>query len=491
MFDLILKDIKAHKKFLVFYASICLLAAVFCSPFFGIGELFVNAAEEGSVPVGETIYSLTQMFMGKSIRNLAGSYASVVGVSAEPFTALLYLGLIENINRACGSPLDIVSTPAGNPIVLLLLSLFFMASKLMKSFETTKVFGLCTLGELEKYLGLVFILVLGIMNVVGITDYFANTSVNAASLAGTNNPNNIMLGVAGALLSVFMALVSLVVYMVVKTVFFGLDALQSCFSFIPFSGVLFEIFKSVFVIVVISINVLFPWIGFAINVIVFLICCVLFRFFVGVEEFLRKIYIKPFIARMRGFNDEIPLIYSKVPGFVKKYCESNGIDYNIAIPAYSFKKKEADGYKMKFMDKIWVLNSSEGTFFLKKKGLKNVQKYELYGKDKTYYLRKEFRFIEIFSNPKDEKFSKKDLRVIFSVEYLKRFDELCEKFGFENYHVIKENLKLSKKEERSQKREERKEKIKERVNGFSEGLANKLRPAYLKVKNILPFSKEE
>ena len=263
------------------------------------------------------------------------------------------------------------------------------------------------------------------------------------------------------------------------------------FSFVPFSGALFEIFKTVFVIVVISINILFPWVGVALNIVVFLICCLLFRFFLGVEEFLRKIYIKPFIARLRGFNDEIPFIYSKVPKFVKKYCEANEITYDACIPAYSFKKKEADGYKMKFMDKIWVINTTDGPLFLKKKGLKNVQKYELYGKDKKYYLKKDFRFIEIFSNPKDELFKKKDLRVIISVEYVKRFEELCELFNFENYHVIKENLKLSKKEERLQKREERKEKIKEKVSSFTDRAAEKLKPAYTKVRNALPFIKDE
>ena len=127
MFYAISKEIREHKKLIIFYVSLCMVLAVFCSPFFGISDLnIVRASEEGTVPAGETIYTLTNLFMGKSIRNLAGAYSSVVGVSAEPFTALLYLGLMENINRACGSPLDIVSTPAGNPIVLLLVHCFLL-----------------------------------------------------------------------------------------------------------------------------------------------------------------------------------------------------------------------------------------------------------------------------------------------------------------------------------------------------------------------------
>ncbi len=492
MFSAIWEEMKKYKKLIIVYVSICMVLAVFVSPFFGLQDLsVVNAAEEETLSAGETIFTLTTMFTGQAIRNIAGSYGSVVGVSAEPFTALLFLGLIENINNLCGKPLNVIPTPAGNPIVLLIVSIFFVASKLMKSFETTKVFGLCTLGELEKYLGLVFILVLGIMNVVGVTDICINNTVHAAAEANVSAGNSsILIGIFSAFLSVFFALISVVVYLVVKTVFFGLDALQSCFSFIPFSGALFEVFKSVFVIVVLTINVFIPWLGVAINIIVFIICCFLFKFFVNVEEFLRKIYIKPFLARMRGFNDEIPLVFSKVPRKIRKYCEAEGINYDLALPVYAFKKKEAENYKMKFMEKVWLVNTEEGAIFLKKK-MRKIQRYNLYGKEKTYYLKKDFRFIEIFSNPVDDKITKKDLRVIISIEYIKRFEEICDKLQFVNYHVYKENLKLSKKEQKLQKKEEKREARKEKINAFTTKAADKFKPAYMKLRNAIPFLKKK
>ena len=94
MFDALNKEIKSYKKLLIVYASICLLVAVFCSPFFGIQDFIVRASETELVPASETISTLTDLFVGKSLRNVAGAYASVVGVSAEPFTAIVYLGLI-------------------------------------------------------------------------------------------------------------------------------------------------------------------------------------------------------------------------------------------------------------------------------------------------------------------------------------------------------------------------------------------------------------
>ena len=146
---------------------------------------------------------------------------------------------------------------------------------------------------------------------------------------------------------------------------------------------------------------------------------------------------------------------------------------------------------MKFTDKIWVVHTSDGTVFLKKKGLKKIQKYELFGKEKMYYLKKDFRFLEIFSNPVDEKLSKKDLRAVISVEYLKRFDELCDLLGFYNYHTVKENLKQEKKELKAEKREARKEAIKLKVNTFTDNMVLKLKPAYVKVREALPFGKDE
>ena len=63
--------------------------------------------------------------------------------------------------------------------------------------------------------------------------------------------------------------------------------------------------------------------------------------------------------------------------------------------------------------------------------------------------------------------------------------------SFENYHVVKENIKLSKKEARAEKREMRKEMVKERISAFTEATAARLSPAYNKVRGLLPFKDDE
>lgn len=455
-----LKDeLYKYRKLILIYVSICMVVAVLASPIFGTSDLInVHASDTETVSAGETIWTLTTMFTGSALKNIAGSYASVVGVSAEPFTALLYLGLIENINRLCGSPLNIISTPAGNPIVLLLVSIFFVASKLMKANEATKLFGTCTLGELEKYLGLAFILILGVMNVVGVTDYFVTNKVAAAvGEAATNS--SIIVGIFSAIISVFMAMVSVVVYIVIKTVFFGLDALQSLIP-IPCAGLVVEIFKSVFVIVVITINVLFPWIGVALNILVFIICCFFLRFCINIANFLRIIYIRPFFKRIRGFSDTYPLVSRRLPKKLRKNLEAEGMEIKTAVMSYAYKSKEAEEFNIKYMNRFWLVSDGRSLYaFTKKKFRNKWNKYVLETTDKkTLYLKKEFRFIELFTATHNEKGGvKKDTRFIFSNEYSKRFDELCELFNAENYNKYKSDLKLTRKEERKVIRELKKE----------------------------------
>ena len=495
MFYPIFEELKKYKKLIIAYVMLCMVISVFVSPFFGTPRLSsgVSAADVGLassdeelVPVGESIDTLNVMFTKGAIKKVAGAYAPVVGTSCEPFTALLYIGVLENINKLTGNPLDIASTPAGNPVVLIVILLFFIASKVMKCNEATKVFGLCTLGELEKFLGLAFVLVLGIVNVVGLTDFAVGNAVNAASAAGVAKASSpFIVGLFTGFISVLMAVGSMIIYIIIRTVMFGLDALQSCFSFVPASGLIFEIIKSFLAIAITTINVFFPYIALVVDAIVLIICIILFGFFYRVEEFVRRIFIKPFISRIKGFNDEIPLISKKLPKRYYKYVTNNGEkELKAAILTFAYRDKEADAFKVKFMKKAWLIHDGEEAYLISRRHFK-FQKYPLTGRsdDKKYYLKKEFRFIELFSAPNPEKLNKRDMRFMLSVEYSLRFEEICELFGFENYHVIKENIKLTKKQARLEKREE----LKEKGYNSSQKMINNLKSLYHK----LPWAEPE
>lgn len=480
MFEIFKCEYRKNKKLILFYISLCVLVSVFVSPFLTADDLFnVRAAgvtdviEAGEMLTeGETLLSLSDIFTKSAMKKLAGSYSSVVGVSCEPFTALLFLGVVENVNKWVGSPMDISSTPAGNPIVLIVVLLFFVASKLMKSNEATKVLGICTLGELEKYLGLVFILILGVINVVGITDVFVTNTVSAASLSPTPN-SNFLVGILTSVFSVFMAIVSLVVYFVVKTVMFGIDALQACFSFIPGSGFVFEFVQSAFVVVLLSINVFFPWLGVILNIIVFIICLIMFRICYTIEEYVRKIHIKPFFASIKGYDSEFPIVSRKLPKRIKKIYEEAGSDIRLSIPAYFIKSKETEAFKIKFFTKVWLVSDgnefkvyAKKNSFSKKYNVLTIKNKE----EKPVFIKKDFRFIEIYSAMNSKKRKSKDIRIVFSNEYFGRFDNIVEILELENYNAIRSAEKLTKKEQRREKRELKKERIKEKqeacVNWF-------------------------
>lgn len=472
-------ELNKHKKLIIIYVSLCIFVAVLCSPFFGTPNMYhLYAFSGGDVPVSETVSELNNMFTANSMKYIAGYYAPIIGVSIEPFTALLFLGLFENINKLCGSPLNIVSTPVGNPIVLALVAVFCVASKLMKANEATKVFGTCTLGELEKYLGTAFVLIYGVMGVVGVTNMFVTNTVSAANGPGVVN-TGIFAGIFAGIVSVFMAVSSFIMYLVIKTVVFGLEALQSMIP-IPFSGLAFEIIKSLSVLIVIVISIFFPYISIVLGIILFIISLFFLRLCINAANFLRIIYIRPFFKRLQGFSETYPIISRKLPKKIKKALDEEGFEIRTAIPSYAYKSKETEEFKIKYMTKFWIVSDGERVdIYTKKKWRLKWYRYNLVSSDKVkLYLKKDFRFIEIFtaSENKNNKL-KKDTRFIISNEYQKRFDDLCQILCAEDYHIKKAELKLTKKEEKlalkELKKEQRKEffeKSRKNIVGFFEPL---------------------
>ena len=278
----------------------------------------------------------------------------MVAVSCEPFTALLFLGIIENINHLCGNPLNMMSTPAGNPIVLLVITIFFIVSKLMKSNETTQIFGIVTLGELEKYLGLVFILVLGVLNVTGLTAEAAVAVAYAAApgMEAVAGPEWITVFSVGW--SIFLSVMSIVVFFIMKTVMSGLEVIQMSLSFIPGSALFFEIMKSLFAIFLVTVNVICPPLGIAFNIIVFIIGCFLFKLCYKATRYFEHIYVKPLFRRIKGFDPHISLVSKKFPKKLKKYCENMQFEYQTAIPVYTIKYLGEE--KVKRYDKWWLVS---------------------------------------------------------------------------------------------------------------------------------------
>lgn len=466
MIKILFEEYKKHKAVVLTYICLCIFCSVFCGPFMNKNMISTVHATEAATTLteSETLSTLTDQFLGNSISSIAGSYASVVAISCEPFTALLFLGIIENINRWCGSPLAMMSTPAGNPIVLLVIAIFWAASKLMKSNETTQIFGMITLGELEKYLGLVFILVLGILNVTGISTGVVHAVVSAAPDAVSSGGQVAWITGLSMAWSVALAILSVAVYFIMKTVMSGLDVIQVSLSFIPGSAFFFETMKSLFAIFLVFVNVICPPLGIALNIIIFIIGCILFRTCYRATRYFNKIYIKPLFKRIKGFDPQISLINKKLPKRIRKYCRAQNIVVDMAIPVFPLKyvgEEKVHKYERWYM----VVTQDKTEFMRKRMGKKRVRRLTW---ENTYqqpvYIRKGLWYYEIFSFLPDadnlaKKRPKKEFSFALSMEYFYRHEEILKLTGFENYNLVREAQKLTKRQEREERRLRRKEAI--------------------------------
>lgn len=475
MIKILFEEYKKHRLFVWGYLCLCVFLSVFCGPFLS-AKVFASTT---NLTEAETISTLTTQILGNSVSKIAGGYSSVVAISCEPFTALLFLGIIENINRWCGYPLDMVSTPAGNPIVLLVVAIFFAASKLMKSNETTQVFGMITLGELEKYLGLVFILVLGVLNVTGISTGVVNAVVSAASPEAVSG-NGQALWVTGLTMawSIILGILSLAVYFIMKTVMSGLEVIQMSLSFIPGSAFFFETLKSLFAIFLVFVNVICPPLGIALNIIIFIIGCFLFRTCYNATRYFHNVYFKPILKRLKGYDPHISLVYKKLPKKVRKYCETEQINVKLAMPVYPIRYVGEE--RLRKYDRWWMIADDNTVYFMKKRmGKKRVRK--LSWKD-TYqqpvYIRKGLWYYEVFAFLPDEKnlakkFPKKEFSFVFSLEYFYRFNDILEITGYQDYSMITAAQKLTKKQQREEKRMQRKEALLNKMDSWKQKIEEK------------------
>ncbi len=462
MKDIIKIEYDKHKSLIFLYLGFIVFLGFFTGPLLGGFPLAAEATQGGGdVPVGDTILSLAVLFSSASFKTIAGSYAGIVGISCEPFTALLFLGIMENINNLIGNPLHVMSTPAGNPVVLVVILVFFIASKLMKCFEGTEVFGIITLGQLEKYLGLAFVIVIGIMNIWGLTDINLNGAVNAAS--GDVSAVNPLMATITTIYAVFMAIVSIVVYLVIKTVIEGMEVLQMVFSFIPGSAFICEFLKSALVIIILLINVIFPPLGYALNLIIFIIALFLFRKCYVACYYFKEIYAKPLFERFKGFDPHVELTI-KLPRKIRKQFVGDK-KVELSVPVFIHKYSTLFGMPKKKLVRLYLIGMEDNIYLVSKLWGKKMITYNLKDyDDNPIYIRKGHRFFEVFSYQNvpgnmDKKNPRKEFSFVLSNRYYYALERLIKLTGFTDYQIFLDERKAEKDRIKSEKSAERKEKF--------------------------------
>ena len=463
MLEILKKEYRKHKTFIMVYIAVCTFLAFFFGQYlYNTMPVTSLASGEATLSEGDTLLELNRMVLGDSLKNLAGSYSGVIGISCEPFTGLLFLGIMQNINKFAGNPMAMPEIPVGHPAVLAVVALCFVASKFMKANSSTKVFGICTLGYLEKFLGTACVIAIGILTVVGVAGSTSAAVVNAAAPGeALQSAGNVAVGVLSTIFAVIMSIMSLIINFIVQVVMMGLDAIETMTPSIV--DVIIEVVKTIIVLFIFIINVACPPIGYAINIIILIICCLLFKACYSAAQYLRRVYISPFFAGIFGYKEDYPLVKKRIPSRVKKVFGNRLDEIKLIIPVYAVKKPRKWDLKLKLYERVWFVTIGEesGLIFRKYNGQKNAF-YKLESTEENpIFLRKGFRFFELYNFRKPANKDKKqiikikDMDFVFSREYRYRFDEIIALTGLVNVN-----------EEKINKREKRKSELKEWWSGL-------------------------
>ncbi len=475
MLEIMKKEYRRHKAFIMAYIAICVFGAFFFGQFMydTMPVHSLASAESGeSLSGADTLLTLNEMVLGDSFKKLAGNYSSVIGISCEPFTGLLFLGIMQNINRFAGHPMNMPEIPVGHPAVLAVVAVCFVASKLMRANSTTKVFGICTLGYLEKFLGTACVIAIGILSVVGVAGSTSAAVVNAASASEiATTAGHYTVGVLTTIFAVVMSIMSLIINYIVRTVMMGLDALESVTPTVV--DVIIEVVKTAIVLFVFIINVAYPKIGYAINIIILIICCLIFKACYNAAQYLKKIYIGPFFRGIFGYKEDYPLVRKHIPGRVKRKFKGQLDDIHAVIPLYTIKKPRKWDLKLKLYERVWLVNVGEqtGILFRKYNGERNCFYVLNSTEENPIYLRKGFRFFELYTYRKPVEGKKniiksKDMDFVFTREYRYRFEELIALTGLVNVNEEKMTKRQQRKAERKAWAEQTKQNFKEWIGYY-------------------------
>ena len=477
MIEILLTEYKKHKKLIISYMIICMVLSFFA------GSMIPKAAEHRVYATefagSDTLLELNEAVLGDRLNALAGDYSGSVSISAEPFTALLFLSIVSNVNKLADNPLNMPPLPLDKPWILAIIAVFFVASKFMKSNSTTSVFGVCTLGYLEKFLGTLCILVIGIVSVVTVSvqggSAVAEAAVNASSSASSGG-GNIVIGALSALFSAFMGLMSLIVNFIVRTVFKGFEALQVIFGTIPFVAFLCEAGKAGLVLFLCAINVWFPVAGYVLNIIVFAACCALFRVCYYASKYFENIYFLPFIRKIFNLRDSITLIPKRIPRRLRKALERDNINPDFVIPAFVKRRHRNSILRVRPLRRLWLVHSAEGTklFFNRYNREKNYFLKFDQSSEAEMFLNKGFTLYEIFRYIPTEKNMKKkrpvkDFSLVFSKDYTAYIDEII---GLTGYTDVVLQKRTAKEERRAAKLAARQARLEAKLEKKNKQLLN-------------------
>lgn len=397
-----------------------------------------------SVDKGQVMAFLDEIF-----NTVIRSYSQVVAIGIEPFFAVIVQGVMGLFNAMIGMPLDLEVTFFSLPQVLLIAVAVYGIGKLMQCFECTRSFAMLTYGEFERIFGYLMLIYITCQNVMRIM-YVCEKHKSMLEVALQGLPIELMVGLFVLAVGVASSFGGILIFYIIKTLVLGLQIMQLSVSFFPFTSLLFEVLRSCLTIAVAVFNLLFPMVGFAFNIVAFVIGIILLAQTSNSVEYFRVIYIETMLLPYYRFKGEIGQLYKDVPFEIRRRCKGQG---GIMIPVFSMDKFMLGDIEVADHEKWWMEITEDCIHFYRKKFLSaKIDNYSMKLSEKNWYYKDNWRCLELFdlNGPQENiiKLFKKPQREIafaFSREYEDIFTTVTESMGAVDYNALKEQLTMERK----------------------------------------------
>lgn len=431
---------RRHKYQILFLTAAALIWSVFLFP----GSCHTAFADTAL----NTPSALSLESFGSSSAELATSLMETIGVSADPYAVLTFIGTASRLSDYFGWNLNISPGLMQYDVLFIMVAILFGISKISKCFGTTKALTMIHFGEIEKWVGFLFTVLLSSSAFIGYVTGNSSAAiphvyawVHAAAPGTSAVVFSAAANVLLIVLSFLITLTSWAVYYLVKLFFDFLDIITLPLSMIPGATFLYEAVKTTGVLAVMLAIMFFPVIGLILCILIVITAAFFFKKSYAAMLYFRKIYFKPFFRGIFGYSQDIPLIHKKCPGKVKKLFPEASV--TLALPVYNIKALKEP--RIKRYVRMWLVCSCGQMYlclpaFKKKNGF--VTEFTN-APEHPVYLKKSRRFFELFCTLPDEdmtkKFAKlsKEYHLVLSKEYTKRMDEIYRISGYAEYIPVK------------------------------------------------------
>lgn len=492
--EIFVKEYYKQKKMFFAYVTVCVLVASFFGPF--VSDSMYGTSAKADVELSDladmadvdsfTVTSaISNQIFKRSIKKLVGDYSSIIGVSAEPLSGLLFLSALDFTNRQLGKPLDMDPLPIGQLPILITLAVFFVLSKVMRTFNGTKVIGECTLGMLEKYLGIICVMAIGVLFVTGVATKEGANVAHAAGLdtvAGT--PGIIFTRFATSVIALILAVASFFINFIIRTVTNAIKIIQLIFSQFPVVSGICEAVKTIIVVGYTAFMLALTrtdagvFVALVIDTIIFVICCFLFRMCYNITYYYNNVYVRPILRDIFKHKKRktYPLMPRRIPRRVKKAFTAEELeDIKCIIPIFTDKKIRKCSLAIKHFHKYYLVKQGDNNYIIFKKDRKHKERKVTFEStdalkiyvSSSFYKYTIFRYIDTQENL-DKKHPSKDFTFSFTKDYRYRLDEITEMFGFISYAEEKATKKAERKLARAQRRAQKAEERRASLEEFKE-----------------------